>query len=723
MFSLNIFVPEGDEDLVQPVKRRDNRRNRKFESASKPVGGDELDQKTLPASLEKKKEDVFASDDKPISIAAATIPTTVILPAAAAIPMVATATVTATSEDKKPHSRKNPESRPTAALPEQLLRQVAQAPKEVTESQPSMHLFNEESDFGAFDLQSDLVQHLHGPMKLTRPTRIQSLAIPKLLQGSDCLIRSETGSGKTLCFVLPIVQQLIARPERVSRNSTGVFAVMLSPTRELCTQILQVMQNVSKPYHWIVSTALVGGEKKKSEKARLKRGVNVIVATPGRLADHLRTTESLQDTTQGLKWIVLDEADRLLDTGFEKQIQEILSLLDQVRVRNGTQMVLLSATITQQVEKLAGGCLLHNPCRLDSGAPPLKSVSSTTRVETEQQVVETDGQFNIPNQLVQHFCVVDSADRLVSLAAFIRRHIRRTGNTCKMLVFVNTRACAEFYHKVLSTCAWTNEDESHSTTTYEGLGTKWYVLHGSVDQNQRKKCLKDFSQVRGGVLICTDVAARGLDVPNVDLVIQFDPPSEVSEYVHRIGRTARKGARGAAVLFLRSKELAYLDVLKSHGIKSISAVKLTYDSLLTTMKGQHREAGYEARQEMDKQFQNAVKSDPALLVLAKQAYQSWVSGYAVHSLETKHIFVPRELHFGHVAKSFALKEIPTKINDEAKEENLKKRQSSSSSSAPGNNAPLLTIASKQEQYAFKQGALDLRQKRLKTFSTRSEFEA
>lgn len=663
------------------------------------------------------------------------------------------------------HSRKNPMKRPKPKAPLSLVRQTWNAPMEETKTETSTHLFETKVEFSGLGLHTDLVAHLgkskeEKGMGLAVPTSVQVLAIPVLLNRKDALVRSETGSGKTLAFLLPILHSLVTRKEedtkRISR-ADGTYALILSPTRELCLQIFDVLIVASKPFHWIISTAIVGGEKKKSEKARLRKGVNIVVATPGRLADHLRTTSSLRGSLEAnpLRWLVMDEADRLLDAGFEKQVVEIIRLLKELSygnaevelkdMENRTQTVLLSATITSSVERLAGFCLFE-PVRLEaergnriSNKENGDAVSSITRSSTGKN----DEEFVTPKQLVQHFILVESKDRLVGLAAFLRRHIRRTGNTCKTLVFVSSRACAEFLHQIFSTVVWppsqylvggatlTAEESSlgdaastgasSSTPSNEGFGTKWYVLHGSVDQKERKRTLKEFSQVRGGVLICTDVAARGLDLPAVDLVVQYDAPTEVSEYVHRVGRTARSGRRGAAALFLRETELEYLEILKRHGLVA-TPVKMSYESLLPPPPpggpaGKKKRTDLidpeEAKLLLQSAFETIVEKNEKMTESARNGYLSWVGAYAVHSAETKHVFVPRELHFGHVARSFALKEAPTKIKESTDKLNKvsKKRKGEE------------TFASHEDRHRAKKEEITERKKKIKTFDSKSEFEA
>lgn len=194
----------------------------------------------------------------------------------------------------------------------------------------------------------------------TQPTVVQSYAIPEIMKGGDVMIKSETGSGKTLAYLIPIVQMLQAAPERIER-SDGAYCLILVPTRELCVQIEEAVKKLLLPFFWIVPTVICGGQKRKAEKSRLRKGANIIISTPGRLLDHALHTASL--SLSRVRMLVLDEADRLLDMGFEQQLRDLLELLRKQTPRR-PQTVLLSATLSPQLEQLAT-LSLQEPSFLD----------------------------------------------------------------------------------------------------------------------------------------------------------------------------------------------------------------------------------------------------------------------------------------------------------------------------------------------------------------------
>jgi ATP-dependent RNA helicase DDX31/DBP7 len=378
--------------------------------------------------------------------------------------------------------------------------------------------------FAALGLPEALVGRL-ATLKYERPTRVQQLAIPALLQGRDVLVRSDTGSGKTLAYLLPAAAQLITQLPRVCRTA-GTAALVLAPTRELCIQILGCLQQLLLPFHWLVPGAVMGGENRQKEKARLRRGITFLVATPGRLLDHLHSSEAF--SVKPLSWLVLDEADRLLDLGFEAALTEILSLLQERATSASRCTALLSATLPKSLEKL-----MHIALR-----DPL-SVNLTPEDAGGAAGEEgATGALSIPQQLDQKYVTVPCKLRLVALVAALRSWLCR--GIQRIVVFASTCQAVEFYSHVLP------ELEANGEPL---LPCKLFKLHGLLPQAERMQNFREFQAGDAGILLCTDVAARGLDFPSVGAALQVDPPGLPEEYVHRIGRTARvghKARRGAA---------------------------------------------------------------------------------------------------------------------------------------------------------------------------------
>ncbi|KAF7642375.1 hypothetical protein LDENG_00259020 [Lucifuga dentata] len=277
-------------------------------------------------------------------------------------------------------------------------------------SQLKEKIFTSDS-FTDLDLHPHLVATLNKVLNVSTLTSVQKQTIPVLLSGRDAVVQSQTGSGKTLSYSVPVIQSLQALRPKLSR-SDGPLAVVVVPTRELAQQTFHTFQKLLKPFTWIVPGVLMGGEKRKAEKARLRKGINILVSTPGRLVDHIKHTLSI--SFSAVRWLVLDEADRTLDLGFEKDLTVILNSLNSTGPSR--QNVLLSATLTQGLSRLADVCM-NDPVSIHmSGPASSDSIISTTPVTSDP--CRSDS-FAVPEALKQFVVVVPSKIRLVCLAAVI----------------------------------------------------------------------------------------------------------------------------------------------------------------------------------------------------------------------------------------------------------------------------------------------------------------
>jgi len=321
-------------------------------------------------------------------------------------------------------------------------------------------------------------------------TRIQSAVIPEALNGRDCIGLAETGSGKTGAFVLPMLQGLLNEPPSRSHSAS---AVILTPTRELAFQIHQVVQAVGQGMG-VTSVCVVGGVDRTSQAIALAKNPHVLIATPGRLLDHLQDTKGFH--LRQARYLVLDEADRMLSLDFEEELHQILDELPEKR-----QTFLFSATMTSQVQKLQRASL-KDPVR-----------------------VEVSTKFQTPKQLLQTYLFIPAKYKDCYLTYLINEHAGQS-----ILVFG-------------ATC----NNVQRLTLMLRNLGFPAVSLHGQMHQSKRLGALQKFSSGQRSILICTDVASRGLDLPAVDLVINFDLPGHGKEYIHRVGRTARAGQSGKAI--------------------------------------------------------------------------------------------------------------------------------------------------------------------------------
>ncbi|GAB5369402.1 hypothetical protein AAMO2058_001401400 [Amorphochlora amoebiformis] len=541
---------------------------------------------------------------------------------------------------------------------------------------------SEVKSFSDLKICQRLVDILEAELKHSRPTRIQAMVIPCLLQGKDVMFKSKTGSGKTLAFLLPLVHLLQGRRTRLARGD-GTHAVIVAPTRELVLQIHHVLKAVLKPFYWLVSTTVMGGERRKSEKARLRKGATVVVATPGRLLDHLITTKSFN--VNNLQVLVLDEADRLLDLGFENDINQILSILDQ-RQESKRQTILTSATLNPSVSRLIDSSL-KNPERI--------GIQDGEEVEEEE---------TLPRNLTQNYVKADSKYRLTVLSALLRSLGGGGGGVAggkgarKVIVFVSTCDSVEFHYELFRHASWPLD----LSKTIDGerqafLTGPLFKLHGNIDQKDRTKTFFRFCNSSSGILFCTDVAARGLDLPAVDYIIQYDPPDDTSTYIHRVGRTARMGQRGKAVLFLQRGEIEYLNLLKAKrvSLSEISVVSVLAELNPDNVEEKDEEGGEEIPPglQLQQQFETLVAGDIELHELARLTFLSTIRAYGAFPKAMKSIFHPRKLHLGMVAKSFGLKEPPKRLasgstGKKKKGRGGKKKEEEGEIGGPGGRNPI-----------------------------------
>lgn len=363
--------------------------------------------------------------------------------------------------------------------------------------------------FSALNL-SDKTMKAIEEMKFETMTEIQQRAIPPLMAGRDVLGAAKTGSGKTLAFLIPAVEMLSALRFK-PRNGTGVIVV--SPTRELALQIFGVARELMQ-HHSQTFGIVIGGANRRAEAEKLSKGVNLLIATPGRLLDHLQNTPGF--VYKNCRALVIDEADRILEVGFEDEMRQIIRVLP----KEHRQTMLFSATQTTKVEDLARISLKPGPFYIN--------------VAHKEEHSTVSG-------LDQGYVICDSDKRFLLLFSFLKRNLKK-----KIIVFFSSCACVKYHAELLN---------------YIDLPV--LDLHGKQKQQKRTNTFFEFCNAKQGTLICTDVAARGLDIPAVDWIVQFDPPDDPRDYIHRVGRTARgANAKGKSLMFLQPNEVGFLSYLK-----------------------------------------------------------------------------------------------------------------------------------------------------------------
>lgn len=576
-----------------------------------------------------------------------------------------------------------------------------------TKHQPSNAPLTDDSTFSGLGLGPKLATHLTTSMKFVAPTEVQRVVAPRLLLGeTDLFVKAQTGSGKTLAFVLPMVEKLMQEPDTIIRQS-GLFALILTPTRELAVQIYTVLESLLRCHHHLVPGIVVGGEKKKSEKARIRKGVNILVATPGRLVDHLENTEAL-DVSQ-VRWLVLDEGDRLVELGFQETITTVTDLLlRQSRVMDSMHRwpglptrrvnVLCLATMPDDVKQLGSTVLTR---------PQMVSVDSNSANNSVSDPTAT-----APDQLVQRVMVVPPKLRLVSLAAALKRPVGQTQGAClRTMVFFSCSDAVNFHYEAFTRGGFATmrktgaSDDKDSKKEKDGKKEKdapapefcactappiddntiVFRLHGLLSQQLRTSTLLQFvldagrNQGKHLVLFCTDVASRGLDLPNIAHVIEYDPPFTIDDHLHRIGRSARAGNLGEATLFLLpGEEEGYVDgkLRVVHPKKSNLRV-VNYEALLekafseTSADAPKKESRKDPKSKEGKwdihattwhlDVERWLLEDKAALEKALNAFVSHVRAYATHLSSERMYFNVKHLHLGHLAKAFGLRDTPKKL--------------------------------------------------------------
>ncbi|KAL8624710.1 ATP-dependent RNA helicase ddx55 [Nucella lapillus] len=436
-------------------------------------------------------------------------------------------------------------------------------------------------------------------LKFTAMTPVQAACIPQFLKNKDVAVEAVTGSGKTLAFIVPIMEILGRRETALKKHEVG--AIILTPTRELAIQIDEVVSHFLKRRPEFSSLLLIGGSSCKQDINKFTtHGGNILIATPGRLDDLFSRKQpgfNLPASVKALEILVMDEADRLLDMGFETSINTILAHLPKLR-RTG----LFSATQTDEVDNLirAG---LRNPLRI---------------TVKEKKSADCAREQRTPSTLMNYYMIVEAEEKFSQLVSFLKTHGGK-----KVLLFFSTCACVDYFSKCLQMML---------------KQTQIMAIHSKLKQ-KRNKVFASFRSMDGGLLVCTDVMARGVDIPDVDWVIQYDPPSSASAFVHRCGRTARIGNAGNALVMLLPAEDAFIQFIKIN--QKVPLTQMEKSSEVPSMVNKLR---------------HLATKDRALYDKGMRAFVSFIQSYIKH--ECNMIFRLKDLDFGQLATGFGLLRIP-----------------------------------------------------------------
>ncbi|UYZ84992.1 DEAD/DEAH box helicase [Entomomonas sp. E2T0] len=379
--------------------------------------------------------------------------------------------------------------------------------------------------FNKFNLNSRLEKALT-TLALSTPTAVQEKAIPLAMEGKDLFITSATGTGKTLAYVLPLLHRLL----ETSKPGSGLQALIILPTRELATQIHKTIQQVAS-FTFFQSLLVTGGEGLKEQAAKLRKNPEIVIGTPGRLVEHWKKQ---QFELNNLKILVLDETDRILDMGFGDDVNTLIENCPASK-----QTLLLSATKGNNALQALIESLLQSPINIHLEA------STKANANIAQQIIFADN--------------VAHKERLIE---WLLAHERYQ----KVIIFTNTRNQADLLSK-----------------TFTATQIKHAVLHSEKTAEERKQTISRLHQKHITILIATDVAARGLDIEGIDLVINFDLPRTTDEYIHRIGRTGRMDNKGVAISLIDAANWKTLTKIEHHLKHTLE--KRTIDSLTSKFQG------------------------------------------------------------------------------------------------------------------------------------------
>lgn len=409
------------------------------------------------------------------------------------------------------------------------------APSRIRKVSPSLGALPQKSTLSTIPTISTTFESLNvspwlisslSAMEIRNPTAIQKACIPEILGGRDCIAGSRTGTGKTMAFAIPILQKW-------SEDPHGIYAVILTPTRELALQIFEQFQAIGAPQSLKVCL-ITGGTEARPQAMELGRRPHVVVATPGRLADHIST--SGEETVAGLKrakFVVLDEADRLLQSGPGSMLPDVETCLGALPETGRRQTLLFTATVTDEVRALKE---LPRPKERE----PIFVIEISTEPASNSLTAPTS---LLPARLAQTYLLVP----LTHKDAFLHILLQTPANNPlpSILIFTNRTKTADLLYRTLQAL-------EHSCT----------ALHSELPQKQRAANLSAFRSQRARILIATDVAGRGLDIPAVQLVINYDLPRNPDDYVHRVGRTARNNRPGTSVSFVGQRDVELVQAIE-----------------------------------------------------------------------------------------------------------------------------------------------------------------
>lgn len=508
-------------------------------------------------------------------------------------------------------------------------------------------------------LSNETLRSVHDGFGFIQATPVQAATISLFMSNKDVSVEATTGSGKTLAFAIPIIEILNKlRNDDNNKSKYNIGSLIIAPTRELAQQIYEVVSKILIYHNGLKCSLFVGGTSiQECMKTFNENGANIVVGTPGRILDMMNRCSAFN--MRRIEVLVLDEADMLLDMGFRDTINQILANMPKQR-RTG----LFSATQTKEVKELARAGL-RNPVTVTVKVQLNKSNTNSNIDKNKvddiiNSTINDAQQQATPSTLANFFQVCPYDTRLSSLASFLL-----SNSSKKIIIFCSTCACVDYYSKVFDLMTktnkltelmkqqeifqevinkameWHNYDKNTLTTNFFPAGFQMLGMHGKMVPKKRNGVYQKFLSLSSGVLFTTDVAARGVDIPDVDWIVQLAAPKDPAFFVHRVGRTARAGKVGGALLFVTEEERAYVEFLKGRGVPMKERINIK-----------------------DIDLQGSILSslillacwDRALLEAGSTAFMSFLRAYKEHSCS--YIFRFSEIDIGSIARSYGLLRLP-----------------------------------------------------------------
>ena len=518
------------------------------------------------------------------------------------------------------------------------------------------------------NLDEEILKVINEVFKFDQITKVQNIVINEFLKNKDVIVKSVTGSGKTLAYIIPIIQRLINYSKEKTNYQNEILVLILLPARELAEQVYsEILKFISNIKYSFTAQILIGGKKIEDDLAKIRtKTPNIIIATPGRLVD-IQEKEKL--SFSNLEILILDEADRMLDMGFEMAVTSIISKLPKQR-RTG----LFSATVTSNVENLikAG---MRNPEFINIIINQNKSSNLFVTEKEIKDKINNKGSYysimeftpdnykinntaqEVPKGLGQYYRVIKNIKYKIPHLIQLLYGLYHSDKNEKIMIFLSTCFSVDYYNILLPELFKKFNINNYSCSK----------LHSKISQNKREKEYKNFKiedTHKLNILLTTDLAARGIDIPDVDIIIQLDPPKNEDSYIHKAGRTARVGNTGVSILFLLEEELSFINYMKQ---KFIFIEDFPYP--------------FEDNNKNEEIIDNLNKKSILQCIKEINISDKWIYDKAVNAFisylrfykenELKYIFDIRSLDIGNLANSFQLLKLPRLKIKEFQNETIK----------------------------------------------------